>query len=297
VWAERYDRPLEDFFDLQDEIADRIAAIIEPAIIKAESKRIRAKRPIDLAAWEFCVEGFDYVSNYTKEDNAIARERFELALARDPTYARAYSGIAYTHCHDFRFGYTEDLDDTRRAAFDAARRAILLDDTDSQGHIMLARAYLAAGDGESAVAEGRRAIELNPHDNDALVMTGTFMAVHTQVRPEEGVGLLESGLELNPLDPRNFNFMGNLSLAYLCLGEYDKAVHWGREATRRNPNFYESHVTLASALGYLGHGDEALGLLARFDDSALDSIRRRNIAHPKVMDCLLEGLRKAGLAD
>ena len=83
----------------------------------------------------------------------------------------------------------------------------------------------------------------------------------------------------------------------MCLGEYDKAVHWGRESTRRNPNFYESHVTLASALGYLGHGDEALRLLAKFDDSALENIRQRNIAHHEAMDCLLEGLRKAGLPE
>ena len=208
VWAERYDRAIDNFFDLQDEIADRIAAIIEPTLVKAEGKRIAAKRPSDLAAWEFCLKGFDHLAQYSKEDNALAREMFAAALALDPNYARAYSGIAYSHCRDFRFGSTDDLEESLRGAFDAARRAIALDETDSQAHIMLARAYSCAGDGDSAIAEGRRALEVNPHDTDALVMTGALMGFWGE--PEEGIGLLESGLELNPLDPRGFNFMAHL---------------------------------------------------------------------------------------
>ena len=116
-------------------------------------------------------------------------------------------------------------------------------------------------------------------------------------RPEEGIGLHESGLELNPLESRNFNFMAHLSLAYLYLGEYDMAVHWGRESTRRNPDFFESHVTLASALGYLGRPDEARELLKRFDDSALEYAAGRAGLLQDVKDCLLEGLREAGLPE
>ncbi len=141
VWAERYDRAIDDFFDLHDEITDRIAAIIEPALVKAEGMRIAANRPTDLAAWEYCIKGFDHLAKYSREDNILAREMFDAALTRDPNYARAYSGIAYSHCWDFRFGSTENRDETGRAAFDAARRAIALDDADSQGHIMLSRAF------------------------------------------------------------------------------------------------------------------------------------------------------------
>ena len=295
VWAERYDRAIDDFFELQDEIADRIAAIIEPALAKAEGKRIAAKRPTDLAAWEYCLRGFAHLHKYVKEDTILAREMFVAALALDPDYARAYAGIAYAHIQDYRFGFSDSRDETRRAMFDAARRAITLDDTDSRAHTMLARAYTLVGDEESSIAEGRRALKLNPHDTDAQVSLGTILTFWGQ--PKEAIGLLESGLEHNPLEPRNFNFMAHLSLAYLCLGEYDMATNWGRESTRRNPDFFESHVNLASALGYLDRGDDALELLARFDGSASDYVAGRAWIHQDVKDCLSEGLRKAGLAE
>ena len=107
--------------------------------------------------------------------------------------------------------------------------------------------------------------------------------------------LLERGLELNPLDPRNFNFMTHLSVAYTMLGDYEAAVRWGEDATRRNPDFFESYVNLASALGHLGRGEEARALLARFDESAIDHIQVREWVHPDVREILLDGLRKAGL--
>jgi len=293
VWAERYDRAIDDFFELQDEIADRIAAIIEPALAKAECKRIAAKRPAELAAWEYCIRGFDHLGKFTKEDNALAREMFAAALALGPNYARSYSGIAYSHCRDFRFRYSPEPDETIRVAFDAARHAIALDDTDSQAHSMLARAFSLIGDAESVIGECRRALDLNPHDTDGMVWAGTFLG--TWGEGEEGIGLLERGLELNPLDPRNFNYVAHLSAAYLSLGEYDTAVHWAREATRRNPDFFESHVNLAAALGYLGRGEEALTFLARFNGSALDYVRERPWVSQKVTVQLLEGLRQAGV--
>jgi adenylate cyclase len=294
VWAERYDRTTDGFFALQDEIANRIAAIIEPALARAEGSRIAAKRPTDLAAWDYCLKGFDHLGKYTREDNILARDMFTAALALDPNYARAYAGIAFTHCRDLRFGFTEDFEESSRAAFDTARRAIALDDADSQAHIMLSRAYSHVGDQESGIAEGRRALALNPHDTDALVYTGSMLTFWGEAA--EGIGLLERGLELNPLDPRNFNYIAHLSLAYLCIGDYEAAARWGREATRRNPEFFESHVNLAAALGYLGRGTEARELLARFDDTPAAFVRGRVWLRQDVTEILLEGLRKAGLS-
>lgn len=295
VWTERYDRTMDDFFELQDEIANRVAAVIEPALARAEGSRIATKRPTDFAAWEYCLKGFDHLGKYTREDNMLARDMFTAALVLDPNYARAYAGIAFTHCRDLRFGFTENHEESSRAAFDAARRAIALDDTDSQGHIILSRAYSHAGDRESGIAEGRRALQLNPHDTDALVYTGSMLTFWGEA--EEGIGLLERGLELNPLDTRNFNYMAHLCLAYLCVGDYQTAVRWGREATRRNPEFFESQVNLAAALGYLGRGEEARELLVGFDDMPGAHVRDRAWLRQDVTDVLLEGLRRAGLPE
>ena len=105
--------------------------------------------------------------------------------------------------------------------------------------------------------------------------------------------LIERSLELNPLDPRNFNYMTHLNLAYLCLEDYDGAARWGRESTRRNPELFESHVNLASALGYLDRGKKAQELLVPFDDVAMDYVRDEVWLRQDVVDILLERLHKA----
>ena len=84
IWAEHYDRDLDDIFALQDEITRQIASIIEPAVERSEHQRITAKPPTDLAAWEFCVRGFVHVNEITREANEKARELFQHAIDLDP---------------------------------------------------------------------------------------------------------------------------------------------------------------------------------------------------------------------
>ena len=96
VWAERYDRELEDIFALQDEISQRIAAIIEPTLERAEEQRTVARPPNSLAAWDYYARGNAHIWKWTKEDNEVARDMFNRAIELDPQFSRAYVGLAFS---------------------------------------------------------------------------------------------------------------------------------------------------------------------------------------------------------
>jgi adenylate cyclase len=296
VWAERYDRELDDIFALQDEMAHRIAAIIEPAIAIAEQKRAATRKPNDLDAWDCCLRGYAHIYHPSKEGNELARKMFNRAIEIDPNYANAWTGLAYTYARDVRFGWFDNRDQSIELIFEAARRAIALDESDSDAHTMLARGYNFRREPEPAIASGRRAVEINPHNAPANIILGATLSLSAG-RYDDGIPWIESALELNPLDPRNYMFMTHLAVAHLCAGHHQASVDLVREATRRQPDFIESHVALASALGHLGQKEEAHRVIAGFEDSALDYVEGRPNWAQKTKDCVLDGLRKAGLLE
>lgn len=294
VMAERYDREIQDIFALQDEMALRIAAIIEPEIEQAEKRRIAAKHPDHLAAWEYCIRGFACVHEATQDRNEAARDLFGRAIALDPRYARAHTGLAYTHFRDLRFGWSGSADRSAELGFQAARQAIALDPSDAEPRTMLVRGYQMVGQFQAAVEEGRRAVALNPFDAYAQVVLGNALMMLPECR-EEAVSSLTRALELNPQDPQNFQIRTFLAAGYLCIGRYDMAVDLARTASRDNPDFIESHIVLASALGHLDRGDEARIALGKFNDEALAYVDGRPTWTEEMRSLVLSGLGRAGL--
>jgi TolB-like protein len=282
VWADRYDRELTDIFALQDEIAARIAAVIEPAIANSERKRISTKPPNDLNAWDLCVQGYSLIYQGTKEGNKQAQELYERAIALDRDYARAWTWLAYTHARDISLWQTGDPDTAAQKVMEFARQAVCLDNTDSEAHLMPGRAFNLAAQSVNALAETRRAIELNPQNSTACWSHGFFLYVSG--RPAEGIPWLEKALDINPLDPRNYVFMGHLAGAKLCSGDCKSAVELASDSIRQRPDYFDSRVTLAAALGHLGRADEARHALGEFRNRAQDYVEehpfplwRRNV--------------------
>ena len=161
VWAERYDRKLDDIFALQDEITERIVAVVAPELERAERQRAISKPPSDLYAWDFYLRGMSSLHELTKEGNQTARQMFERAVALDPTYSRGYTGVAYSHYRDVLLGYSEDGDRSLASSLEFAQRAVALDETDGFAHFVLSRCLLHDAKIERALEEAKRAIELN----------------------------------------------------------------------------------------------------------------------------------------
>jgi adenylate cyclase len=295
VWAERYDRELDDIFELQDEMTLRIAAIIEPAITNSEQKHLSSRPPKDLNAWDLCIQGYSLIYEGTNEGNYRAREKFEQAIELDPDYARAWTGLAYTYSREVRFRLTKDREATIAKMFEVARKAVALDETDSEARNMLSRAFNLSGQSENGFAEARRAIELNPQNAGANWNYGGFLSFAG--RSEEGIPWIEKALDINPLDPRNYVVRTHLAVAKICVGDYEQAVELAREATGQRPDYIDSHVALAAALGYLGRIDEALAAVGEFRDKAQDYAENHPLWGSETKECFLNGLRKANLVE
>ena len=150
-------------------IAHQIAATIAPSIEHSEFQRITAAAPIELDAWEYCLRGNALIYEMREVSILNARKMFANAIALDPSYSRAYSGLAFTYSIGLRFFREENRIAGTKELFESAKRAVELDRSDPKAHIVMSLAYMYANPSqpEYAVAEAKEAVSLNPDDPQA----------------------------------------------------------------------------------------------------------------------------------
>jgi adenylate cyclase len=296
VWAERYDRDLEDVFELQDEIVQRISGIIEPTIQRTERQRSAIKPPNNLTAWDYSLKGYAHIYTGTKESNEQGRKMFIRAIELDPQYARAHIGLCSTYARDLRFRWCTDQTEWLRRLFELARRAIALDELDSEARTSLVRAYHMDHNPEAALTEARRAVALNPNDAYACNILGATLSI-TAARYQEGIPWFEKALELNPVDPQKHNYLSQLAIAKLCSGQHEAAIENAVEVMRDAPRYFEARVALASAYGYLGRTEDAQKIVEGFDETAQSFVESEPRWANETKNYVLDGLRKAGLPE
>ena len=296
IWAERYDREISDVFALQDEIAQQIAAIIEPTIERSERLRISTTPPSNIGAWEYSLRGFSCIYEGTKEANDRAIEMFNRAIELDPNFARAHSGLSYAYIKDIRFFRSIDREECKRLVSEISRRAVALDETDPEARTMLARAYIFEGQPEAAIAEARRAVEFSPFDAFANNMLGAALSMASGFY-DEGIPWFEKALQLNPLDPQSHLYLTHLALANLGAERYEDAAEHAREAIRLKPDFLEAQIALASSLGHLNHSAEGAKAIEEIRDVAMHYVETHVAYAQDLKDRVIDGLRKAGLPE
>jgi adenylate cyclase len=302
IWSERYDRDLHGIFELQDEIAGKVAAVVAPELVRAESERLTAVRPENMDAWDACQRGKFLMNDMSTSSLLAAREFFERATELAPNFVDAWCGMAHTYHREFTMGISTNSSYTARKMLDAARRAVALDDTNAAAHSLLCLAFVNNGRLIEAVGEGERAVELNgidPNSHDRLGAALTLAG-----RPDEAVRHLTASIRLHPRHPRVQIYYALLARAYLDAHQYEAAADHARRAIQRGRTFFDEHLVLASALGHLGRATEAraalkeLGLHQGLRLSRIDlSPWSQRYADPGPNKHLLEGLRKAGLPE
>ncbi|MFO1315283.1 MAG: adenylate/guanylate cyclase domain-containing protein [Burkholderiales bacterium] len=295
VWAERYDRRIDDIFEVQDEITERIACTIAPELERAERARSTTKPPGDLEAWDCYLRGMAALHEFTKEGNARARAMFERAQQLDPGYSRNWTGFAYSHYRDAFLAFSDDREQSISASVEAAQKAIALDDGDALAHFVLSRGLQLAGRIEAALREARLAIELNPNDSGGHASLGALLV--STGAPDEGIAELQRALQLSPKDPRAHIFLGLQSASHFLAGRYVDAAAYAREALSRQSADPAARVLLAASLATAGNATDAKVALDAgppIDAAHLERLWVIDWLRPADRDRIRDALRSAG---
>ena len=299
VWAERYDREMEDIFDLQDEMVRVIASALEPELNAFERERALGKPPDNLDAWELYQRALWYMWTYQDENIRIALDLFKKASAADPKFAPAHAYYAYC-CYQFVIlGSADKPDELLQEGMAAARTALQCDDRDAISYFAIGRIHMMLGDHDASIAALRKSIELNPCFAQAYHGLGFVLSLAGEL--EESRLTTKLAVSMSPRDPMMWAFTVVHALNYILSEEYEAALEWANH-TLQIPNAigYWPHAVKASALSNLGQVEEARRSLALAIGTKPDlsiAFLEKNLPtkHPGGLDPYLEGLRKCGL--
>ena len=201
VWAERYDRQFADIFDLQDEMTEAIVNAVVPELQIAERERAKRKPPQNLDTWELFQRGLWHYYRGTKDDFIEARELFKRASELDPEFAEPHALLALMGVVEVLYGYSQSPSETLTQSAQSAQRAVQLDDRNALGHFVLCRVYSSSGKHEMAIAEGEKAVAINP--SLAFAHHGLAMALLWANKAEDAVVSFDNAIRLSPVRRQN----------------------------------------------------------------------------------------------
>ncbi len=296
IWAERFDRKLDDIFAIQDEIALGIAGQIEPELGRAEYERTKSARPENLGAWELFHRGMALIAKRTRTDNEEARRLLERSLTFDPGFAPAHAAIAWSQAEDLFFCYAEH---DPKDILDRARRAVALDDRDALSHLALAWALTFNRQPDPAIGAVKRAIALNPSFAHAHAILGRVLIQSGRCR--EGIKEAEWAIRLSPFAPSARQYLMVLSTGHFYLGDDAKAVELARQAAQAFDTWVP-RLIITSALGHLGDRagaeQERIEVEKHRPRFSIMQVRRDYLVFDaRCLERLLTGLRKAGVPE
>jgi TolB-like protein/Flp pilus assembly protein TadD len=274
LWAESYDRDLRDVLGLQREVARDIAQEVRVKLTPQEERRLASRLPVNPEVHDVYLQGRYHFNKGTERELKTAIEYFERAIAREPSYALAYAGLA--DCYGALATDYAPPREVMPKAKAAALKALELDETLSEVHMSLGRVYYFYDwDWAATEREAKRAIELNPNNADAHDLYGMYLV--TLGRSEQAMTEFERAHELDPLSA---GILADKVLWTWAGRRYDLAIENGRKAIQTEPSFAPSHAALALAYAQTGHFAEAIveaDTAHRLDDSPLTASMRANV--------------------
>ncbi len=254
VWAERYDRALDDIFALQDEIAMSVIGAIEPNLRRAELERIKRKRPDSLDAYDPVLQAMPFAYSHMPDQAAVAIPLLEKALALEPDYAAAHAPLAL--CYHARYGRAGLREEDRAAAIRHAHAAVAGGGDDAIA-LGIAGFVIAIDERNPSAALDlfERALALS--NSNALSLSCSALALSWMGKTDTAIERAQRALRLNSFDPLNYLAHNALAISYFQLGQYAQARDAARRSIQSNPQFGMSHAFLAGALVQLGCAEEA----------------------------------------
>jgi TolB-like protein len=253
LWAERYDRRLEDIFALQDEITLSVVGAIEPSLRDAEIERVKRKRPDSLDAYDLVLRAIPHVYVTAPQEAAKALPLLEKALALEADYAGAHGLLAW--CHEILFVWAGFKEDNRAAAIRHARAAITHGRDDATALALGAFVIgMVEHDRVTAIEAFERALALSPSSALSLFLGAALLAYAGEA--ERAIDWAERALRLSPNDRLAYG-THSIAIGHFLRGRYEEAVNAARRSVQSNPGFIVPHTVLAAALAKLGRTEEA----------------------------------------
>ena len=260
LWADHYDGALEDVFDLQDQITDKVVGIVEPSLQRSEIERSRRKRPENLDAYDLYLRAVPHMATVMPADAKIAARLLEHALRLDPSYAAAHALLAW--CHEIFFARA-GFDEADKAAGIAHARAAIASGADDATALAIAAfaITLLSKDHATALSAVERALSLNASCAAALLFGSYIHAISGN--PATAITHADRALRLSPFDPFAFLAYSGLGAAAVQEAQYDEAASHFANAAQANPRFSSLFFFHAASLALAGHKEEALPIAQR----------------------------------
>ncbi|MEM1200274.1 MAG: adenylate/guanylate cyclase domain-containing protein [Pseudomonadota bacterium] len=292
IWAERYDRTLDDIFDVQDEIVSTVVTATNVQIEVTETERAFSRPPSDLAAYDRVLKAQQQIFKYRREDNEEARALYDEAHEIDPSYSRAVAGISRTLNIGWRYNWVSDNEKPLDQALDYALMAVRLDASDARGYGELGFAHLYRKEHDASIRAYEQALSLNP--NDADLMADFADTLQHSGRSEDAVELFLTAMRLNPYYPDQY--LWDLGGAYYNLKRYEDAI----STVLKMNNPAEGQRLLAASYAQLGRHNQARfhasKVMEAHPNFSLEQWAKiMPDKYPEDTEHLVEGLQKAGL--
>jgi len=268
IWAERFDRTLEDIFDVQDEVVQKIVSTLSGKLVETERNRAQGSGAEAMKAYDLVLKGRGYWQKFTADNNLKARELYQQAIELDPAFSRAYASLAWTHMIDASERWSDDPKVSLEAALDAARTGVRVNPDSHSNFSALASVYLALHRHAEAIDAQQRAIDINPNDPDGYPLLARILTYAGRV--EEAMPLIEKGRAMPLTPPAWYNWFEGMvhytkhdyedaitalrklntpsagpfrwmAISYAQLGQEDAAREAAAEYRRRSPDFEFDH--------------------------------------------------------
>lgn len=292
LWAERYDRSIEDIFEVQDELTSMIAATLGARLHEVGRERSLTKHTADLGAYDCVLRARPFLDGPGEAAHGEARDLLERAVELDNSYADAYALLANVYLAEYRFEFNA-LPNPVERAMAMAQKSIEIDPQNATAHCWLAIVYFFCKENELFVVEARRALALNPNDAEMLANIGHYFAFMGEF--DRGCELLEQAIALNPLHASWYHF--SFARRAYSIRDYKAALAYSGLIAL--PDFYWSWMLRIAILGQLGEKSEAAIAAARLYEIRPDFDMRAEVSkwNTAADDAthLVEGWEKAGI--
>lgn len=304
VWSEKYDRNMENFFSVQDDITLNIAIALQVKLTEGEQAKVRHSTR-NLEAWALAVKAHGLFETYTRENIAKARELFEKAVELDPEYTYAWSYLGWTYWIDgVYYSAHYDREKSFESAAKMAEKALSVDHKSSDAYALLSSLFLSQKKYDEAEAFGKKTIDLDPNssENHAIVA----ITMQNIGKFEEAIALVKQAMRLDPYYPTWY--LARLGMCYRMLGMYEESVAAFEERIKRSRErgnaapWDRVYLHLAATYSMMGRMEEARELVSKateFNPKMTVDLWRKRLQYkdPKHTDRILDALRKAGLPE